>query len=550
MARICPPLDAFHPITAGEYAELACIRQLAEGLPEGFVVFHHLPFHSVHDERDFFGEYDVVVLTPSGRVVSLELKAGEVEQTGSGVVKRYGEQEKDVCKQLARQHAALLASLRRAQINAPVNHFLVLPQHRWTANDSLNIPRERVVDCDAYPELHRRIMRDEQGRPRLQPEALAQIEQHLAGHFHLVPDIDRIAAAQGEMRRRLASGLATWVPRIESPSKAYVIEGAAGCGKTQLALALLREAANRGERALYVCYNRALADHVAQLAPANCHVDTLHGLARDLIERGGEQIDFSRTDVFDWMVQKLAAHYEEQRGHYDLVILDEGQDFEPDWVGTVDAMGNGEHRLYLMHDDDQRLYQREGFGLEGATLVHTRENFRSPRAIVDLINMLSLTAAPIEARGPQAGEAPGVESYPRGNDKVLVKATEKAISRCLAAGYRPEQIVVLTWKGLHSSALRDLPQLGGLSVTTVTGRFDDAGNPLRTEGELELETVFRFKGRSAEAVVLTEIDFETLDAAIGRRLYVGLTRARAHLELVASEQAAQMIVERLSGDGA
>ncbi|WP_172202808.1 ATP-binding domain-containing protein [Niveibacterium sp. COAC-50] len=547
MARVCPPLDAFQPVSAGEYAELDCIRQLADGLPSGFIVFHHLPLHAVHEGRDYFGEYDIVVLAPSGRVVSLELKAGELVQTGTGAVKHYGDTEKDVGKQLARQHASLLTSLRKAQIHATVNHFLVLPHHRWKAGDSLSIPRERVIDTDAYPDLARRILRDDMGHPRLMPEALARIEQHLAGYFHLAPDVDRIASVHGELRRRLASGLATWVPRIESASKTYVVEGAAGCGKTQLALALLREACGRGERVLYVCFNRALADHLAQMAPSQARVDTLHGIAREFIERRGDQIDFSSPDVFDWMIAQLAAHYESERGPYDLVILDEGQDFAPDWVSTVDAMGHGEHRLYLLQDDDQRVYRREPFGLEGATTVRTRENFRSPRVVVEMINLLELTPLPIEARSPLAGEAPNVEPYPEGNDRALVKATETAIRRCIAAGYRPDQIAVVSWQGLRSSALHDTRELAGLQIKTFTGKYDAAGNALYTDGQLELETVFRFKGRSMEAVVFTEIDFDGLDAETSRRLYVGLTRARSHLELVTSHRAARRIAERIQG---
>lgn len=248
------------------------------------------------------------------------------------------------------------------------------------------------------------------------------------------------------------------------------------------------------------------------------------------------QFEAGEAHQFDWSEEHL-------------VIVDEGQDFAPDWVSTVDAMGHGAHRLYLMQDDDQRLYVRDAFGLEGATLIRTGENFRSPHVIVQLINLLALTAEPIEARGPVAGEAPNVEPYPEGNARALKKATETAIGRCTAAGYRPDQIAVLSWKGLRSSALHDMPELAGRRIKTFTGNYDQAGNPLYTEEELELETVFRFKGRSVEAVVFTEIDFESLDGASSRRLYVGLTRAWSHLELVTSHRAARLIEERIQGVG-
>jgi len=44
--------------------------------------------------------------------------------------------------------------------------------------------------------------------------------------------------------------------------------------------------------------------------------------------------------------------------------------------------------------------------------------------------------------------------------------------------------------------------------------------------------VYRFKGQTASAVVLTEIDFAKLDALCWRKLSVWMTRARLKLVLV------------------
>ena len=41
-----------------------------------------------------------------------------------------------------------------------------------------------------------------------------------------------------------------------------------------------------------------------------------------------------------------------------------------------------------------------------------------------------------------------------------------------------------------------------------------------------VESVYRFKGQAAPAVILTEIDFEVLDDKAVRKLFVGATRAR------------------------
>lgn len=79
-----------------------------------------------------------------------------------------------------------------------------------------------------------------------------------------------------------------------------------------------------------------------------------------------------------------------------------------------------------------------------------------------------------------------------------------------------------------------------------TGSYDEAGKPEYTEGELTIETVRRFKGQSAPAVVLTEVDFDHSDALWPQLLFVGLTRARMYVEVVMSDTAVQALESRLT----
>ena len=109
----------------------------------------------------------------------------------------------------------------------------------------------------------------------------------LSNQFNLVPDVGaQIGQAQGASMH-LASGLATWVPRLQHPDQTYWIEATAGSGKTQLALTLLREAVGLRQRARYVCFNRPLADHLQTLAPAQADVTNFHQLCREHAERAG-----------------------------------------------------------------------------------------------------------------------------------------------------------------------------------------------------------------------------------------------------------------------
>ncbi|MPN62872.1 hypothetical protein SDC9_210625 [bioreactor metagenome] len=80
-------------------------------------------------------------------------------------------------------------------------------------------------------------------------------------------------------------------------------------------------------------------------------------------------------------------------------------------------------------------------------------------------------------------------------------------------------------------------KLGALALRKFLGRYTADGEPVWSEGELLVESVHRFKGQSAMGVVLAEVDFEQLDEAACRRLFVGMTRAQLALEVVVSRGA-------------
>jgi hypothetical protein len=94
----------------------------------------------------------------------------------------------------------------------------------------------------------------------------------------------------------------------------------------------------------------------------------------------------------------------------------------------------------------------------------------------------------------------------------------------------------------EKSAIPGLDKLGDAhTLKSFTGEYDLFGNPVFRECGLLAESVYRFKGQSAPAVIPTEIDFEQIDELVFRKLFVGMTRARLKLVLVVSERAAEQL---------
>ena len=140
------------------------------------------------------------------------------------------------------------------------------------------------------------------------------------------------------------------------------------------------------------------------------------------------------------------------------------------------------------------------------------------------------------ARGasPTARKALGFEELLAGD----LEATKRAITQALSLGYRKQDIAVLSFRGREGSVLTSVDQLGPHRLRSFTGSYDLFGNPEYREGDVLLESIYRFKGQSAPCVILTEVDFDAFDEQVARKFFVGATRATMKLIVVASERAA------------
>ena len=87
MARIHPSTPLHNPLTAGDYRERDILQILGDGLPANFDVFHNLPWSSMHQGNQHFGELDLVVISPLGHILLIEVKAGAIEETTQSLVK-------------------------------------------------------------------------------------------------------------------------------------------------------------------------------------------------------------------------------------------------------------------------------------------------------------------------------------------------------------------------------------------------------------------------------------------------------------------------------
>jgi hypothetical protein len=552
MAQVHPAGWRELSVTGAAQREIETLTLLAAALPDTYTVFHGVHWTNVEKGYSAFGEIDFIIVAPSGRLLLIEQKSGFLTETDEGLTKKYAGTDKPklIRNQIMRTVAALLQRFGKEGEALSIDYLLYCPDYLVKRVELAGIDAARIVDArnkDKLPALIQQILPIIEARLEARLETDKQRERvlrFLGDVLQLLPDPSAMIGQANALVTRLSGGLASWARQLEfTPFRLRVI-GTAGSGKTQLALAEYAAALAAGKIPLYVSYNRPLADHVNRLVAAGGRVASFHQLCDSFAREQGELPDYRDPAIWKKLEQKLADSALPQAWQFDVLLIDEGQDFSESWRDTLMRLLKPDGRAIWLEDPMQNLYDREPVPLPGWVTLHSAANYRSPRQIVELLSSLAPAGHQIEAASPFAGADIDVLSYPTGDTAQLFLQTKQAITRCLGAGFTRSDIALISFRGRENSALLNLDALGNHSLKSFDGSYDLFGNPAFREGELLTESVYRFKGQSAPAVIFTEIDFAMLDDKNFRKLFVGMTRARLKLVLVMSEQVATSLLQK------
>ena len=548
MAKVIP--DGWRELAAGEAGgaaerELATLALLERGLPAAYTVYHGVHWTRL-DEGGFsiYGDIDFVVVNAAGELLAIEQRSGFLEEGPHGLSSRRRGRDRNVAVGIARSRTALQARLA-ARLGGPaprIEYLLYCPDYFVRQAHTAGIEPERIVDAAARDQLIPRI------RAILPPGEHSghapEVHRFLRDEIKLEPDVAARLGIARERITRVAGGLSQWARALDFDPYRLRVVGTAGSGKTQLALAEYSAAIAEGRRPLYVCFNRPLADHLAHIAPEGGMACTFHHLCERVLAAHGERPDYAKPDAFDALIARAGELEVPDDLRFDSIIVDEGQDFSADWAQQLWRHADDDARRIWLEDPMQNLYARPPIELPGWVTLRAHSNFRSPRPVVRMLQALLPAAEHIEAASPF--EADEVELLAYDAAHPLTTRVKEAIRLCFAAGFHAQDVAIISWRGREQSELLRHDRLGANALRSFTGQYDLLGQPEYSGGEVLIESVYRFKGQSAPAVILAEIDFETLDERTLRKLFVGATRAMMKLVLVASERAAAQLRDKLA----
>lgn len=213
----------------------------------------------------------------------------------------------------------------------------------------------------------------------------------------------------------------------------------------------------------------------------------------------------------------------------DTLIVDEGQDFEPEWVEILKLFLRDDQEILWLEDQEQNLRDQPPVVLDGFVGYRARRNYRSPESIARFIRR----TLPFKFDGANdlPGLGVGVTAYSKATDQPALVA--KIVSGLLDRRFSYDDIVILTLRGTGESIFSGRERVGAYTLRRFTQGYDLFGNQLMTPGKVLFESVRRFKGQQAPALVLVDLDpIPDKWESFRRLLYSGMTRATVRLELV------------------
>ena len=510
----------------GEWSEEQTYNAF-RALNDEWTVIHHVPWQSLRNGHQGDGQVDFVLLHCDFGILIVEVKGGSRIEVIDGTwhsLSRNGRKKIKNPFEQATQSKHSLAKWLEGKVSgdyrgaAHFGHFVVFPT--FSLEGDISPDGKRIIICDQGDLKNpiatvNRIARhwDKRG---LTPSQKGEIERLLRPTVqirHFLRDtvaevVDKLVELTNEQIR--AMSLLRFLRRA-------TIQGPAGSGKTVLATARALELDAAGFRTALLCYNQLLGEQLKEdLADTNVVVNTFHGLCVEYADKAGLLAGLEADpdlweEVFPQLLPEAAGRLEKS---FDAIVVDEGQDFLPDWWTylelLLDDVENG--ILYVFTDSNQNVFRRDWRPPSGHETFPLYINCRNTHEIAERIHALcedELSDIGVNGELPVFLTA----STERQLEKALTSSLERLITRSKLV---PEQIVILS----ADSSL--LPQLEGREFGPAT--VGEGPNSVR------LESVRRFKGLEADAVILLmpgEVTEETK-----RLAYVGMSRARALLTVI------------------
>ena len=318
------------------------------------------------------------------------------------------------------------------------------------------------------------------------------------------------------------------------------VKGAAGTGKSIIAIALAKRYAQLGKDVLYVCFNRALAEKLDRKIgtfPGRNHLAiTNFDRIQTKFGRESEYAYYHNNRVaWDDHLEEILPNLASQYGRFDVLLVDEAQDLSQRELSILLSCLQEQRKIVLFSDAEQTIFSYEnkrGWNYDERALFPGQEvaelrldiNYRNAATIHGVMQEYEDNQTIV----PYWNEAT-METRPLPVQRITTQEVRQKLSEVLEhAGMN--QIVFLTSKWDLIMTYQNWKDGQGHLVRFVGGPNAWESIPAWEKGTGILKTTVQgFKGLDADIVFLFGIDEKKVDDELK---YVGLSRAKWELYVV------------------
>ncbi len=369
-----------------------------------------------------------------------------------------------------------------------------------------------------------------------------------------IPDLVRVLdLEQEQLARNLGSGH-------------RVIHGVAGSGKT---LILGYRCAHLAEMLrkpiLVLCFNISLAARLRAFIAerslqSRVNVHHFHEWCGEQLRTYHVPVPESEAPLWERQVESVIHGVDAQRiprAQYGAVMIDEGHDFEPEWLKLITQMVDPTtDSLLLLYDDAQSIYRKSrgldfslasvGIKAAGRTSI-LRLNYRNTREILHFACAFASPSTGAKATdddhipmiqpetGGASGPGPAFRQFASLSDEITYAT--RCISTWHQRGDFLGDIAVICMHNDHGKRIAHHLQSLGIPHLLMTDRASKQAYDPRIS-QVNLLSVQSSKGLEFRSVIfigLGQVDTSETQADQTRKLlYVGMTRAKERLLITCS----------------
>ncbi len=342
------------------------------------------------------------------------------------------------------------------------------------------------------------------------------LENILCPSFDLVPTVVSELGIKRNAFNRLLKEQANILNFLEEQPYA-VINGAAGTGKTMIALEKARRHAEDGEKVLFLCFNRMLCDYFRlNYLHNNIVYYTIDALA----------CSYCNTATADYTLlqEKLELAYYDNAFPFKHIIIDEGQDFGQDRIEESDIIALLETialsvevggSFYLFYDKNQLVQGSRipKYISDSECKLTLYKNCRNTENIaITSMRPLGIDSKPKMFSGCVEGESP----------KILITDVIQ----------KQKDFLDTTIRQLAEKKIKDVVILScETDEHSAFFQYCNNGNYCCNGNSYKFTTCRKFKGLEADAIIIIDVTKKTLDNN-NLNFYVGASRARFYLSVI------------------